>query len=233
MEVFMKLGLKEVANVIKTLGVSTEIPYMHGNVDVDGKLHIYEKKGNRLTITSEEGKYVGVEVDCQVVERRDIHGNSFELPQHKVYFEYGLANGQLLAFSKELVLDGLYEGFEDVNRHDLLTGTDTRYVDRDGNDVASFSTELTNIQLPNSENTYIFGLNGSEQPIAVSSNGAESSLDESMKPTKEARLAMLARKQLQIAIGSCAIDANAIDKVGNKFRQDVFAYKELNKPTER
>ena len=233
MEVFMKLGLKEVANIIKTLGVSTEIPYMHGGMYVNGKLHIYEKKGNTLTIKTEEGKSVSVAVDCSVEEHTDKHGNHYELPKHQVYFEYGLSNGQLLAFSKVLPLDGYYEGFEDVNRHDLLTGTTTSYVDQDGRDVASFSTELTNIQLAKSENTFVFGLNGSEDPIAVKCKNDETSLATGMELPKEARLAKLARKQLQIAVASCAIDANSIDVIGNKFRQDVMLYKEAHPETVR
>ena len=233
MEVFTKLGLKEVASVIKTLGICTDIPYMHGSAYIDGKLHIYEKKGNSLTIFSEDGKNVSVAVDYRVVEKTDKNGEIHKVPQHQVYFEYGLANGQLLAFSKELVLDGGYEGFEDVNRHDLLTGTNTSYVDKDGNNVASFSTELTNIQLANSENTFVFGLHGSEDPIAVSTKECERSLDGRKVLPKEARLAKLVRKQLQVAIASCAIDANAIDKMGIQFRQNMFEYKEKHQGTAR
>ena len=107
------------------------------------------------------------------------------------------------------------------------------YVDQDGRDVASFSTELTNIQLAKSENTFVFGLNGSEDPIAVKCKNDETSLATGMELPKEARLAKLARKQLQIAIASCAIDANSIDVIGNKFRQDVMLYKEAHPETVR
>ena len=229
----MRLGLKEVADIIKTLGICTEIPDMHGMLKVNKELYIYVKRGNTLTITCEDGKSLSVAVDCSVKECTDIHGRSYELPVHEVYFEYGLSNGELLSFNKELHLDGLYEGFENVNRHDLLTDTNTSYVDAKGDTLASFTTELTNITLKNSKKTYIFALGGRSEPIATIEGDAESTIDDCAHLTKEAKAALLVRVMLEYGISKCAIEPTAIDIVSKQFREDVLACKKLNNGTAR
>ena len=229
MEVFKRLGLQEVANIIKTLGVSTEISDMHGYKKIGDEIFVYEKKGNTLTITCESGKNLSVAVDCSVKERVDKNGNSYELPVHEVYFEYRLANGELLYFDKELHLSGYYEGFEDVNRHNLLTEAKTGYVNAEGKTVASFSTELTNIKLNNSEITYIFALDGKDEPIASMVGDSMSTIDDCATLTTEAKIAQYVRGNLKLGISKDAINPDAIDQIGNLFRKDVFAYKAANK----
>lgn len=228
-EVFMKLGLKEVSYVIKTLGISDEISDLHGNVMVGNKLYIYEKKGNTITISSEEGKSLTVAVDVKVEEHLDKNGNYYVLPKHKVFFEYGLANGEALAFTKELPLEGMYEGFEDVNRHDLLTGAKTGYYNVVGEKVASFSTEVRAINLENSDSTYIFENAGREMPVRV--RHGEMNFIELDGTNAEALKANAVREKILYGIDYLAISPEAIEEVERKFRKDVFAYKEANQRT--
>ena len=62
MENFVRLGLQEACNVVKTLGISSDVMYLHGNVEVKGKLYIYEKKGDQLTITDENGVSLTIKI---------------------------------------------------------------------------------------------------------------------------------------------------------------------------
>ena len=228
MESFMRLGLKEVSYVIKTLGICDDIPYLHGNVDIDGKLYIYEKKGNVLTITGEDGKSVKVGVSCTQQPAIDDHGEYYEWSKHEVKFEYGLDNGERLTFYKELGLNPGYEGFEDVNRHDLLHNTTNRYIDGKGREVASFSIEATMVHLLDSDKIYIFELLGKPFPVAVSYDDGEmhvsyTDTDEDMKNVMDVRNRILSGIEFH------TIEPSTIEIVERKFRKDVFAYKEQQK----
>jgi hypothetical protein len=228
-EVFMRLGLKEVSYVIKTLGVSDEISDLHGNVMVGDKLYIYEKKGNTLVISGEDGRRLTVAVNVDVKERLDKDGNCYELPKHQVFFEYGLANGEALAFTKELALVGAYEGFEDVNRHDLLTGAKTGYYNAKGEKVASFSTEVRAINLANSDKTFIFEVVGKEMPVQV--RHGEMTFANFDGTDIEALKAKAVREKILFDVDYLAITPEAIELVERKFRKDVFDYKNQHKHT--
>lgn len=225
MESFMLLGLKEVSYVIKTLGICTEIPYLHGSIDIDGKLYIYEKKGNELTITGEDGKSIKVAINYSVQDGLDERGNYVVRAKHEVYFNYGLDNGEHLEFYKTLGLDPGFESFEDVNRHDLLDNLKTKYTNAKGEEVANFSLELTAIHLKDSNKTYAFRLGENNIPISIQYEDGVMSIVDTSTLDEEASKAASVRENILDGMISHTISPEAIESVERKFRADVFAYK--------
>ena len=224
METFMRLGLKEVSYVIKTLGICTEIPYLHGNININGKLYIYEKKNNEFTILGEDGKSLKVAINYSVEEKFLEDGRHFPIPKHEVFFDYGLDNKEHLTFYKGLYLDGEYEGFENVNRHDLLTNIKTEYKGAKQEKIANFTIELKQIHLNGSEKIYSFNNDNSIIEMHPKNNCAyyltkDSDLDE------EAKKADAVRNSLIDVITNNAIEPLVIELVEREFRQNVFSYK--------
>ena len=156
---FVRLGLKEVADVIKTLGISSDIMYLHGNIDVNGKLYIYEKKGNQLTITGEDGKSVTIGINYSEEKAKDYQNRDVLYLKHEVSIDYKLEDGHHITFYRDIPLERGYESFENVNRHDLLSGVKTGYVGKDGEE-ASFSVGLNKVCFNGSKKVYEFTSDG-------------------------------------------------------------------------
>ena len=169
MEKFVRLGLQEACNVVKTLGISSDVMYLHGNVEVKGKLYIYEKKGDQLTITDENGVSLTIKIGYSEEIKKDYLGRDYVCPTHDVFLDYKVEDGHHLTFHKvfsyedghESLKRG-YESFEDVNRHHLLRGTETSYVGADGKKEATFTVELGEVCPAGEEKAYLFSSAGIE-----------------------------------------------------------------------
>lgn len=169
MENFIKLGLQEACGIVKTLGISPDVMYLHGNVEVNGKLHIYEKKGDQLTITGEDGKSLTVKIGYSEEVKKDYQNRDYVAPKHEVTLDYKVEDGHHLTFHRVFTSDGIHESlprgyasFEDVNRDNLLSGTETTYVGVNGEKIATFTTELYDVCPIGETKSYLFSSAGIE-----------------------------------------------------------------------
>ena len=115
MELFNALSLKEVANIVNSLGASVDISSIKGCINTGDKLITYIKEGNELTAYSSEGMMTTVKIDYSCHEQRNTKYLS-----HPVTIEYYLKDGAVIRLSNDLSLPEGLEAFEYVQRHDLI-----------------------------------------------------------------------------------------------------------------
>ena len=161
METFVKFGLKEVANIIGLLGKSTDVKELDvKDIEIDGKKYGYYKIGNALVIYDESGKSVKIKVNHTQEKTKDYKNMDVIYDVHEVFMDYQLENGDIISLKNQIALDGGYEAFENVQRHDLLSGLGLKYVDRTGKKLASFSIGVDKVCLGEEKKIYEFNYDG-------------------------------------------------------------------------
>lgn len=145
MELFTKLGLKEVADIVGTLGRHTDVECAQGTVEVDGKRYFYEKDGNKLSIIDSEGKKVKIGINYSEETYKDEYQRDIHVLKHEVKAKYTLPNGDSIRLYNNVGLNPGYEAFENVQRHDLMRGISMKYCSATGEEVASFSLGLERV----------------------------------------------------------------------------------------
>lgn len=161
METFVKLGLKEVANIIGILGLSTDIKELEEkDFEINGKKYGYYKIGNAVVIYDEDGKSVKVKVNHTQEKTKDYKNMDVIYDNHEVFMDYQLENGDIISLKNQIALDGGYEAFENVHRHDLLSGLSLKYVDKTGKKLASFSVGVDKVCLGEERKIYEFNHDG-------------------------------------------------------------------------
>ena len=161
METFVKLGLKEIASIIGLLGKNTDLNELSVNdINVDGKKYSYYKLGNALVINDENKKEVRIKVKHTQEKTKDYKNMDVIYDNHEVFIDYQLENGDIISLKNQIPLDGGYEAFENVQRHDLLHGLSLKYVDRTGKKLASFSVGVDKVCLGEDKKIYEFNDNG-------------------------------------------------------------------------
>ena len=157
MEIFTKLGLKEVASIIGTMGKNTDKDVISENdIFVDGKKYSYYKMGNELIICDDEGIKNKIKINYSKTQGKDYRNNDITYLNHEVSIDYILENGDFINIYNNIGLDEGYETFENVNRHDLINGVRTKYCDSKGKELASFTLELGKICLKDNNKVYEF-----------------------------------------------------------------------------
>lgn len=159
MELFTDLGLKEIASIISRMGVTTDVN-ISGEVELNGKKYSYEKIGNQFVVTDSDNKQTKININYSSIVGKDAHNRDVTYVKHEVSVEYLLENGEIINISNNIPLDPGYESFENVHRHDLLSGIRTKYCDVDGKEIASFSIGLNEICLKENNIKYIFDEDG-------------------------------------------------------------------------
>lgn len=182
MDLLKDLGLKEVASIIQTLGTHTDVKELEGSVVVDGVECKYFKNGNSFTVYTSDGNRMCVAIDASVKEVRNSNGEGVyrnigksltstdedEKPfervvkyaSHDVLLDYSISDGSYLVLTGGLSLPEGYEGFENVQRHDLRDALNIRYYNQDGQREASFSLGLGRIVLDDTKTSYEFEEDG-------------------------------------------------------------------------
>ena len=133
MELFNILSLKEIADIISTLGEShRNIYHMCGTIRLEDKVIFYENKDNELSIQSSTGEKTKIRISFSSKETEDYNGRKITFLSHECFIDYYLHDGSVISLYNQLSLPNGYEGFENVQRHDLLKGLRVKYYDKDG-----------------------------------------------------------------------------------------------------
>lgn len=156
MELFTQLGLKEVASIAGTLGVSTDVLSLQDTIEVNGKRYYYEKEGNKLTILGDGGKKFTIEIDYSSRRGKDYQDRDVVYLSHELKSKFTFPNGEGIILYNDISLNPGYEAFENVQRHNLMDGLKTTYTDETGTTIASFPLGLNKIHLLSNDTAYEF-----------------------------------------------------------------------------
>lgn len=159
MELYIDLGLKEIASIINRMGLTTDTN-LSDEVELNGKKYFYEKVGNKFTVTDSDNKQTIININYSSVNEKDAYNRDVTYDKHEVSIDYLLENGEIINLSNIIPLDSGYESFENVHRHDLISGLRTKYCDVDGKEIASFNLGLNEICLKDNNIKYIFDEEG-------------------------------------------------------------------------
>ena len=162
MELFIDLGLKEIAGIINRMARTGNIDNVNGEVySEDGTKYSYEKNGNEFRIFSDDGKETKVKINSERIPWNNIFGDEVVRNKNKVYISYKLDDENSINLYNDISLHNDYIGFEDVARHDLMYGLSCKYSSSD-KEKASFSLGLEMLCLKDgkSDETYEFTNNG-------------------------------------------------------------------------
>ena len=161
MELFTKLGLKEICYIVNQLGLSTNMEFLHGsNIVVNGRTYNYEKRGNSVFITDSVGNCVKVAVKYTEEPTKDHYGRDVIYVKHEISADYALPNGELINIYNNISLDRGYEAFENVQRHDLMHGLRLSHINDNQECDATFSLGLDRVCLQENNQIYEFNENG-------------------------------------------------------------------------
>lgn len=134
MELFNVLSLKEIADIICILGESHEsIKHSYGNLHLENKDITFLYENDELIIQSNTGEKTNVKISFSKQEGKDYNGRKITYLSHECFINYYLQDGSIISLYKELSLPEGYEGFENVQRHNLLNGLRIKYYDKEGN----------------------------------------------------------------------------------------------------
>ena len=161
MELFVDLGLKEIASIVGKMGLTTELDEMHvDGLELNGVKYSYDKNGNEMTITDSLGNITKVRINYEEEHTKDAFNRDITYLKHEVGIDYVLPSGEIIRLENSIPLDKGYEAFENVHRHDLLKDLRTKYLDKEGKEIASFSLDLDEICLKENNVKYIFDKDG-------------------------------------------------------------------------
>ena len=133
MELFNILSLKEIADIISTLGEShRNIYHMCGTIRLDNKVIFYENKDNELRIQSSTGEKTAIRISYSSKETEDYNRRKMTILCHECFIDYYLRDGSIISLYNKLSLPKGYDGFENVQRQDLINGLRIKYYDKDG-----------------------------------------------------------------------------------------------------
>ena len=155
MEFFIKVGLKEIANIVQTLADSIDSDNIRDFVEVDGKELTYYKSNYELAISSNDGRNMNIHIVCKDRDVTDFLGRKNTVKDHFVFTTYYPADGNKILLKSTIPkYDEGYEGFRDVQRHDLMTGFEAVFFNNKGYAEAWFDPNLDKI-LPSDNNQKI------------------------------------------------------------------------------
>ena len=157
METFIRLGLKEIASIVGTLGLNTNIEHLGPNdININGKTFNYEKDGNNLIVKDDNQTLLIVSINAGKEESKDFMGRKITSLSHEVSINYFLEDGSFINFYNNIPLYEGYEAFENVQRHDLLSNLKTTYCDNNGKELAYFDLGVSRIRLTENNHQYGF-----------------------------------------------------------------------------
>lgn len=154
MELFIDLGLKEIASIIQTLGEATNLDDFIDNINTDKSDIRIIKDGNSIIINSLDGRNMSISIDYSE-EETALYYKKATFINHKVNIIYYLDDGSQIELSNNIPLERGYKGFTNVQRHDLMKGLKCKYISNDGQE-SSFTLDLNKICLKDTNKVYEF-----------------------------------------------------------------------------
>ena len=159
---FEKIGLKEIASLISVMGESFGTGVYSGEVEVDGKKYTYDKEDDLMVIKCDDGRKMSIKLNSTTERVRDNLNREVVYCNHDVNVDYYKEDGSRINLYTKLALNEGYEGFEGVQRHDLLRGLEVNRINSCGKKEASFDLELNKVSFGEDYNKYVFTPTGIE-----------------------------------------------------------------------
>ena len=160
MELFIKLGLKEIAEIIQTLGASHHISDYSGLIEVNGKQYHIMKEKNELIITTQDGRNMCIGINYEEKYIKGYQDKDMVFTKHQAEVDYYFNDGSSVNLKNQMELGRGYDGFRSVQRHNLMNGLGCKYYNQNGEPVASFNLGLEKICLNGSKKVYEFTKDG-------------------------------------------------------------------------
>ena len=162
MELYIKLGLKEIASLVNTMAKYKEngIEYANGSFELNGIKYDYLFDDNNLMLKSSDGKSMNIIINADTKEFKDYLNRNIRVVSHEVDINYYLPNGEIINLNNSLGLNEGYRGFDGVQRHDLISGMRNSLIGKDGKVKSSFSINLDTVYLDDEHKKYSFGVDG-------------------------------------------------------------------------
>ncbi len=156
MELFIKLGLKEIASIIQTLGETHDVSDFSDVFEINGKQYHIMKEKDELIITTQDGRNMCIGINYNERKGKDFQNRDVTFTKHEAEIDYYLDDGSSINLKNQLPLSRGYEGFTSVQRHDLLSGLVCKYYNQNGEPVSSFTIGLNKLCLNGSKKVYEF-----------------------------------------------------------------------------
>jgi hypothetical protein len=164
---FEKLGLKEIASLISVMGESYGSGPIIGEIEYDGKHYTYDKEDDLMIITCDDGKKMSIKLNCKN-ERVKENDREVIYCEHSVDVDFYKEDGSRINLYNRISTPEIgYEGFEGVQRHDLLGNNEHRKLDINrinacGKKEARFDVNMTSVTIGEDYNKYEFTDKGIE-----------------------------------------------------------------------
>jgi len=170
---FESIGLKGIASLVGVLGETHDYGDYLGKVVVDGKEISYDKEGDILFVVSSDGRRMSIEADAYEEVEKESSDRTTIYAHHDVDVNIYTKDGGRVNLKDSLGLPLGYEGFENVQRHNLY-GVEIKSYNPCNVLEGTSSLELTKIDL-GSGKSYYFESDGIHigTNLVVSTNGNE------------------------------------------------------------
>ena len=159
---FEKIGLKEIAAIVSVMGESYGTGPIIGEVEVDGKIYSYDKEDDITVVTCSDGRKMSIKINSTTERERDSFNREIVYCNHDVNVDYYKEDGSRINLYNKLSLNEGYEGFEGVQRHDLLAGLAVNRINACGKKEASLNIDLSKVTMGDDYNKYVFTEKGIE-----------------------------------------------------------------------
>ena len=156
MDVYDKLGLNAVVDMVRLLGENTDVQHASKSFTYNGVKYDVIKLGNFLNISSEQGKALSVLIDATSTKTKDSQGRTITYLTHDVDANYLLPGDDWLNFHSKLALDEGFEPFKNVSRHDLLKTFEFSYMSNDDRKLGSLPLTFDYVRLTDEYKTVNF-----------------------------------------------------------------------------
>lgn len=154
------LNLNSVTEIVKLLGVTTDVAQASRSFTYNGVKYDVVKSGNSLTIKSSEGKELSVIID-NTKTKSDEKRNGLDVyyDKHTVDVSYALDNDEYFNLLSTIALDEGYEAFANIERHNLHESKcyEFSFVSGQNEKIAELSPTLDSVKLEGKAHKYVFG----------------------------------------------------------------------------
>ena len=162
MELFVKLGLKEVAGIVSTMAECKEngVEFSKGSFSNRGTKYEYLLDDNNLIIRSSDGRSMNIIINAEEKEFVDYRNRKTRVLNHEVNLFYYMPDGKIINLNKEVGLQEGYKGFYGIPRDEIYHGAKVFLLNKDGEIDARYSVSLDTVYLDDKHKKYEFGKDG-------------------------------------------------------------------------
>lgn len=164
MELFTKLGIKEIAGIIDTMAKykMDGTRFTKDSFELDGIKYDYLLDDNNLVVKSSDGRSMNIIINAETKEFKYNNYTNAKVLTSELNINYYMPTGDVINLYKDniAVREEGYKGFEGIPRHEIIHGMKTFLIGKDGKAKSRFNLELNEVYLDDEYKTYNFGPDG-------------------------------------------------------------------------